>query len=154
MRILAAMTAALTLAGCVTAETIMLDSRTAIISAQGSGYNTQAQVVQKVLVQAATETQARGFTYFQVLDSQDTTRQGQAVIPGNSYSNTNATASCYGGYCSGNANTNSTYTPPQVINVIRPGADVRIRFYRDGEIDPNTQGVWSAADVLAAQQRP
>jgi len=43
-----------------------------------------------------------------------------------------------------NAYPNRTGAPP-----IRPGANLAIRVYRQGEIDPRTPGVWDAQSIAA-----
>ena len=139
------------LSACVTAETVMLDHRTAIISGRGDGYSSQASVVQRVMVEAATAAQARGFRYFAVLDSTDTTRRGAVALPTNTYGQANAQTTCNYAYCNSSATGSSSTYGGGVMEVVRPGTDLQVRFYNDGEIDPNQPGVWDAVAVLAAQ---
>lgn len=136
---------ALALAGCVTADTEMLDDRTAVISGRGTAFDNSAGVLKKILVSAAQTAQARGYEYFQVVSSQDATRVGVYVPP--TSSTTNLSGHCTGNWCSGSANT--TAWGGGMVPMVKPGADVMIRLLRSGEVDPSAPGVFSVAAVLA-----
>lgn len=140
--------AAALLSGCVSAKTHMLDSRTAIISGRGTGLDSPAAVTQKVLRQAATEAQARGYEYFMVVDAQDRSAHGTYTTPGYANTNTFGTANCYGYSCSGSASSTTRYTPGQTIATFAPGADVTVRFLHGSEVSEGMR-VWRAADILA-----
>lgn len=140
---------ALVLAGCVVANTQMLDNRTAVISARGSGFSDTADVARKVLIEAATMAQARGYEYFQILGAQDQTQVGTYVNPGSSSSNTSGFAHCAGNFCHGTATTTTNYTPGYAMPVVRLGADVAVRFLHASEVSADMRGVWSAASVLS-----
>lgn len=152
-KIILATALALTLSACVTAETAMLDERTAIISGRGDGYTTPAQVQQRVLLEAAESATERGFRYFMVTNAQDATRRGMAYMPVTTTGQGNATTNCFMGTCRTTANANAMTYGGGAYEVIRPGSDVQVRFYREGEIDPATPGLWDAQSIIAAQPR-
>lgn len=153
MKKLAAVAAALLLSGCVTAETMMLDDRTAIISGSGDEYSSAARVQRRVFVEAATAAQVRGYRYFVIQNSRDTTTTGTRALPTQTYANAQANTNC--GYVACNT---SAYGQSQTFGggfqqVIQPGMDVLVRFYREGEVDPRQDGVWDATAILAAQPK-
>jgi hypothetical protein len=141
----------LALSACVTAKASMLDERTAIISGRSHGGKSAAEVERKILLEAAQEGQKRGFDYFQILSAEDTTRSGVAYLPGQVNSTTTGSATCAYSSCYGSANTTTTGYGPQAIPFVQPGADVTVHFYRQGEIDPKADGVWSVRSILVAQ---
>ena len=147
---------ALIAAGCARATVAMLDERTAIISGHGSAFNSMAEVQQRTLLTAAKTTQARGFRYFQVVGAANTSSTGTMYIPGQTYTSGTATgtATTLGNTTYGNANYSGTSysTPGTVVPLFKPGVDVTIRMYRDGEINPRTPGVWDSLSILAVQQ--
>jgi hypothetical protein len=151
MRRLFGAVAALAAAGCVAANTTMLDNRTAIISARGSGYNVTADVVKKVLVEAATKAQANGYEYFQIVNALDASSQGVILRPGTTQSNIYGSASCTAYSCVGSASGTSHTGASTMSTYIAPGADVTVRFLNAAEVAPNMKGVFSAAAVLAAK---
>lgn len=137
------------LCGCTSKSAQMLDDRRMSISYLGNTYSSTTDVTREVLHTAALEGQKRGFAYFHVTQAADATRSGMVALPTTTNSYGTASASCFGGYCSGNANSNSTTYGGGLVNVVRPGADVQVRFYRDGEIQVDTPGLWSIAAILA-----
>lgn len=141
--------ALLLLGACARANTTMLDDRTAIISGRGSASNSQADVTKKVLQEAAQQAVTRGYAYFQVTGGQDQSRAGTMIIPGQSTTTGNGMASCYGGVCNGNYSSQTYTSPGMAMGFAKPGADIYVRFYKAGEIDPKTPGVWDAQRVLA-----
>jgi hypothetical protein len=146
MRYLMSAAIALSLSGCVHSSGTMLDNRTAIISARGSAFNNDAQVVQGVLREAAQLTQQRGYSHFLVTDSEDRTTAGTINAPGTA--TTTGTLTGYGNTATYNGYT--TYSPGQSFNVIRPGMDVMIVMFHASDAP---QGAWLAAEVLATQAR-
>lgn len=134
------------LAGCQTTQTTStrLAENVAIISTKGNAFAESEDVLRDVLVNAAVTTQNAGYQYFLIASQQDTTRTDHFVTSGSSY--TSGTINTYGGY--GSYSGMTTYTPPQVHTFVKPGMDVMIRMFRDGEIDPNTPGVFNAASVI------
>lgn len=147
MRRVAALLACL-LAGCVSASSEMLDSRTAIISGRGNAYVSSVDVAKKMLVEAATLAQSRGFEYFAFVGFSDASSTGQFATP--SQSNTYATANCTAYSCVGQSST--TTNPGTVTTYVKPGSDATVRFYHEGEW-PAGQRVWRASEVLAEAVR-
>lgn len=135
MRILLA---AFLLSGCVTADTEMLDSRTVIISAHGSAFDSKSGVIKRVMQEAARKGAERGFQYFQIVSAEDASTTG-VYTPD---TRTSGSIQCAGAFC----NYNSTTSGGGPISVVRPGADVMIRFYHSGE---QPTGAFSIAEVLA-----
>lgn len=123
VRLIAGAFLALALSACMSTESVMLDDRTAIISGRGGGPRTSAEVYQASLIEAATQTQARGFELFQIQSSADKTR-------------TQVIASEY-----------------NVQAVEKPGLDLVVRMYRAGEISPDAPNVFTASKILAAAPR-
>lgn len=145
--------AALALAGCVSTSTAMLDERTAIISGRGSGYSSAADVQQRVILEAATAARARGFRYFVIQSATDQSRSGRMYFPGQTNTYGQGTATCTGNFCSGTYSGQTYSTPAQAFDYVRPGQDVQIRFYREGEINPKAANVWDAVSIMAAQAK-
>lgn len=148
-RVLVAAIAAVLLSGCVTAKATMLDDRTAIISGRGNNFTSQADVLHKVLIEAATTAQARGYRYFVIESSQDTTRRGTAYFPGQTTTTGSVSGVCATAVCTGNYRSQSYTSPGSAVPIVKPGADVQVRFYREGEIDPSPRHVWDTQSVLA-----
>jgi len=149
MRRISIAAAALVLAGCVTTGTAMVDDRTMVISGQGSAYNTSAGVLNKIIHEAALKAQAAGYDYLRILSSQDDSRQGVAIMPGHSTTNTYGTASCFSYSCTGNATSNTYSTPAMAIPYVAPGEDVVVRFYRADEIPADRSGYLKVSSILA-----
>lgn len=139
------------LSACVTAETTMLDERTAIISGRGDEFSSAARVQQRVMLEAATAATSRGYRYFMIQQANDTTRRGIVQRPMTTTGQGQGTTTCYYGTCQTNAQANTMTTGGGSYEVIMPGADILVRFYHEGEIDPATPGLWDAQSVLAAQ---
>ncbi len=144
---------ALLLAGCVTASTKMIDDRTAVIKGRGNAYVSMGDVQARIMLQAATEAQARGYAYFVLGDSYDSSRSGTFAMPTTTNTDFSGSAHCFGAYCNGSGTATSTTYGGGAFGYVKPGADVMVRFFREGEIDPNRPGVWTAARILAAQQK-
>lgn len=140
--------AAFLLTGCVTASSSMMGENAALISTKGMGWNeSNASLVAKATKEAAKMAIARGFTHFTFDGMTDTTSTGMAYLPGNVTSNTNGTVGCFGAYCRVNSTTTTNGYGPRAIPVVRPGADIYVRFYRAGDVIP--QGAFNASQVLA-----
>lgn len=143
------------LPACLRTNTTMIDDRTAIVSGKGSGLDSRAEVLQKVLVEAANATKAHGFDYFVILDAANTSETESIVTPGQTYSSGYATGtgSVYGGTVTSQTSYSgySWSTPGTVSTVVRPGADVMIRMYASNEVEDSRPGVWDAASILATQ---
>jgi len=138
--------AAALLAGCTTAKTMMVDDRTAIISADDMGWG--GNLSWKVVTTAAEMARARGFEQFQIVSSENSARTGVVAMPGQTTTNTYGNAYCYGAWCSGNATTTTTGTPSYLMPYVRNRKDVVVRFFHAGEA-PNEPGVFSVSAILA-----
>ena len=88
-----------------------------------------------------------------VAGGQDQTRGGAVYIPGQTYSTGTASANCFGANCAGSYEGQTYTTPGSAMGYVKPGADIYIRFYREGEIDPKTPGLWDADSVLAVADK-
>lgn len=140
----------LSVAACATTTTTtMFDDRTALISGRDLGWTDQAGVMRKVLRTAAEIGQAKGFDSFDILNAVDASSTGTAVIPGQANTNTTANAYCTGQWCTGAANSRTTATPAQIVDYVKPGADVTVRFYRAGEAKT---GAFKIAAILSTQK--
>jgi hypothetical protein len=123
----------------------MLDDRTAMISASGGGASGMPKVLHRILYNAAQMARQRGYEYFEIVSAADASSTGIMVLPGSS--TTNASAYCTGAWCNGSATTTSGIGI--AMPFVRPGANVMVRFYHGGEVNPTAQGVFSAAAVLS-----
>jgi hypothetical protein len=147
----------LSLAACVRAGATMIDGNTAIISGKGNAFADRAQVLQAVLLRAAEETQARGFTHFVILGAQDATRTGVIALPGQSH--TTSTMTGFGTttgntlLLNGTMTSNTVSTPGTVIPLVKPGADIIVKMYRADQIDVASSGVWDAGAILEQRRQ-
>jgi hypothetical protein len=138
--------------GCASPiQSMMLTEDTALVSAIGHKPEDQGKVVDASLQEAARLTASKGFRYFVIMDAADASKMGsrfEAPMPSARDRNvTTPTA------FSGQLITTPVYRdyfkfPGRNVAFVRPGIDITIRMYREGEIDPKSQGVWSAADLL------
>lgn len=143
----------LSLSACVQTSTTMLNSHTAIISSQGTAFDTHGGVQKATLVEAADLTVKNGFRYFVISGSADRTLHGALYSPGQ----TQTTGTISGtGNTMGNMQTvngsysSSTYTAPGIVTpLVYPGLDIQVKMYKVGEINPKKDGVWDAEEVLA-----
>lgn len=139
----------LALSGCVNTDTMMLDSRTAVIQGRGNAYASGGQVHRKMLKEAAQKAVDAGYTHFAILKRQDASSQGMMYQPGASNTYGSAYGSCYGGMCNAYGSS-STYTSPgYAVPLTFSGADMLVRFYQADEVTPDMPGVWEAATILA-----
>lgn len=131
------------LAGCTTAKTMMVDDRTALVSADDLGWG--GNLTWKVITAAAQMAQQRGFERFEIVSSEDQTRTGVVAMPGSA--TTTGSAYCYGSWCSGSATT--TGRPGYLMPYTRNRRDVVVRFYHEADAPPNA---YVTAAVLAGQK--
>jgi hypothetical protein len=138
------------LAGCASASSMMLSDDTALISAEGKGPRDRDKVVRDALVEAARVTSANGFRYFVVLTADDLTSTLTVVIPGRVLHNQPPRANgSFGAFTGAYATGGSTYTTPErKVERIHPAMDIIIHMYREGEIEPQTDGVFDATAAL------
>lgn len=135
--------AAACLAACMSTNTEMLDSRTAIISGAGNAYSNASSIAAMTLREAATQTLAKGFTHFVVINANDATRTSTWSDGGGG----TAAASCAGNVCSGAG----SWTGPSSTTFVKPGTDLLVRFLTASEA-AQVSNAWSAAEVLAANR--
>lgn len=114
----------------------MLASDRALMTTRGNAFTSPEKVTRDLMVEAATRTQAGGFTWFLIEGSQDVTQSGVFVTPAQG----NASASCNTYNCSGSA----SYTGPTVTPYTKPGTQVMVRFGRG----PKPQNAFDAAEML------
>ncbi len=131
----------------------MITEDTALITVVAQNDNGRAKVVDRALAEAARVTRDHGFRYFVILDAADASQMGVKVLPGQTlplqsinrrgFSATNLNRSYFPG---------ATYmTPDQRVKYVRLGLDVTIRMYREGDVDPKSQGVWDTDAILGVR---
>ena len=140
-------------AACVRTDAEMLDASSAIVSARGTAFDHPATVLKATVAEIAKLAQARGFAYFTIVSAQDATRTATMVLHGDTHTSGSISGSvqAYGdgfGSVSGTYSGTSSTSPDQVINLAKPGSDVVVRFFHEGEVDPRAQGIWSVAAVM------
>ena len=140
------------LSGCatITAESTMLSDNTAHISAVGTSATEGAQMLDAALREAATIASAHGYPYFTVLTADNTSTTQKVRVPGQKWiiempelRGLTARSFTVADYAGGNYT-----TPDETITRFRPGLDLVIQMYRQGEIDPSQDGVWNSDVVL------
>jgi len=139
------------LAGCaaVSAEGTMLSDSTALISTTGSSVEDRAAIVDNALKEAANVTSAHGYHYFTVISADNTSRSITVAVPGQQLAVQNPRFRSLGAPFGGANYFDGIYkTPDMKVTRIKPGLDIIIQMYRQGEIDPNQEGVWIADVVL------
>lgn len=148
-------TALLVAAGCIRTNTAMLDERTMIVSGNAGAIYSMAEVRQRVLLEAAREGRARGFQYFAVLGAENTSTSATIVMPGQTHTSGTVNASAYGvgntAYGTATYNQTSFTTPGSAFEVMKPGQDLTIRFFRASEVNPGASGLWRVESILRAQ---
>lgn len=127
--VILALVGTVALTGCVRASTTFLAPNVAIIDAKGPGTSTNGRVFQAALIQGAKATKSRGYRYFVVNSSMDTSRSGFV------FSGTGTATSSFG------------FGAP----IVMPATSIAIRMYREGEIDPAQEGVWDADALIPAR---
>lgn len=138
----ALLVAAALLASCTTAKTMMVDDRTAIISADDLGWG--GNLTWKIVTTAAEMARARGFERFQIVSSEDSQRTGVVAMPGSS--TTTGSAYCYGSWCSGSATT--VGRPGYLMPYTQNRRDVVVRFYHEADAPSDA---YVTAAVLAGK---
>jgi hypothetical protein len=148
-----AASSALLLAGCATSKTMMVDDRTAMISANDRGWGAEwgVNLDMKVIRGAAEMAQARGFENFQILSANDTSRSGVVPIAGSSTTNTYGNAYCYGTWCSGRATTTTYGTPGYLAPYTISGKNIIVRFLHANEVTADMPNVYTTAAVLSTK---
>jgi hypothetical protein len=138
----------LLLGGCMSATGMMLTDSTAVISALGPASSDRGSVFDSALAEAGRLARTHGYQYFVVLKLDDrsvtTTRYmpGEAIpfdLTGHVSRNPAVTpilspANMAGGTLAG---------PGKALTYVKPGLEITVQMYRQGEIDSNREGVWN-----------
>lgn len=143
---------ALSTSACVRVDDRMLDQRTAMISGRGTAFDSMGGVTEGLVQRAAEMAAERGYPYFAVMNSADRSSTGSWTSPSTTYGSATGYTNCTGSFCTTNLNGSATTYPGQTIQFDRPGAEMMVRFFREGEVNPNAPGVWSVASVLGRGQ--
>jgi len=130
----------LVVGGCAVPHTTMLADDSALISVSGSGPDDRERVIQDALAQAARATAAQGYRYFIILKAQDVSRMGTMSVhdqtgPRTAPNNISKPGTNY-------------VTFSRNVTYLRPGLDITIRMFREGEIDPLIMGVWNTDGTM------
>lgn len=136
----------LVFAGCASARSTVVAPDVAVISGRGSKFNDQGQVIRAAMRSAAKTTLDKGYRYFLIVETKDTTRTGVTVMPGRTYTTTTGTY----GHTSFSAQSRSHSTPSYVTPNVKPGVDFMIRMFREDQAGSDTSGLYDANAVLAA----
>lgn len=130
----------------------VIDGTHARISAKGNGFTDSATIQEYALLKAAEVTTAANKHYFKIVNASDTTRHTSYTTPTQSYTTTTGTvnANTYGNnvYGSYQGNTSTTTYGGQTTNFVKPGTDVIIRMFFEGEVDAKQPGVFDAAAIM------
>jgi hypothetical protein len=144
------LSAATLLAGCALAQGTMLTDNTARITSRANSLANRDRVIEDALAEAARLTRAKGFRYFTILEATDDSSIGSVAILGQITRNKASVAIPFGNTSLGVINRPGTtfVTSATRVQVVRPGLNITIRMYREGEVDPRGQGVWNAETPL------
>ena len=140
----------LLLAACAGPQSRMLTEDTALITVIAPSPDDRPTLVDATLKEAAKISREHGFRYFIILDAADASRTDVRFLPGDSVftrslpqssSILNSRAPAYV--------PRSAFIPPdRKVQYRRPGLEITIRMYREGEVDPGRQGVWNGDVIL------
>jgi hypothetical protein len=134
MKAMLPLIAAVALAGCVQTGVRYLNNNTVVVSARGNGFAKPDQVQRSVMEKAASFAVENGYSHFSILGSADATSVGIYQTP--STANTQGVFAAQPVCCGsvvGAYSQRTTYTPGAAIPIIKPGMDVAVRFYHEGE---------------------
>ncbi len=147
-----------TVSGCVAPiQSMMVTEDTALVSVVGKGPQDQNKVIDASLHEAARLTASKGYRYFVIMDAVDASKTGERrAAPTPTQKDRTATA---GTPVAGQLLFAPVYRdyfkfPSNNVKYLKPGIDIAIRMYHEGEIDPKSQGVWSTAELLNASASP
>jgi hypothetical protein len=114
-------------------STPLTDDREMIV-AKGNAYTDVFRIQQFVLLKAAEDCLAKGYTKFGFLAAQDTSNVSFLVNRGQS--TTDATLTRYGDKATVSGTTTST--PATIMPMVAPGATVYVKFFKGEEMTVNT----------------
>jgi hypothetical protein len=138
------------LTGCASIRSMMITEDTALITVVGQSGSDRTKLVDKALPEAARITRKHGFRYFVILDAADASQSGVKLSPGQPipFMFKNNGRTIFTSFYSPGA----TYvTPDERIQLVRPGLDITIRMYREGDVNPANQGVWNSEIIRGGQ---
>ena len=131
------------LAGCTSTQEVQsmrITDDTALVSLVGRRGDDQDKLSHALMAGAAKVTRERGYSYFVILDSAEANQVVERYIPGEIFSVPTS------GRRRDGSQIQSYYyvTPARTVKELRPGLDIAIRMYREGDIDATQAGVWMA----------
>jgi hypothetical protein len=130
---------------------MMVTEDTALVSVVGKGPQDQNKVIDDSLHEAARLTASKGYRYFVIMNAADASRTGErssAPTPTQRDRSATAATPVAGQLLSAPVYRDYFKFPNRNVKYVKPGIDIAIRMYREGEIDPKSQGVWSTAELL------
>jgi hypothetical protein len=155
-RIAFSLIAAALLAACANASGMMLDENTGVVSALGSASSDAEGVLETALIEAGNLARAHGYQYFTVIKTEDQSITGTQYVPGEAIPAGNslrASTRPVGNTNLGTQSANATYTTPSAaMRYVRPGYELTVKMYSQGDIDPRMEGVWNI-DFLPGKLR-
>ncbi len=135
------------LTGCASgqnSQSMTITEDTALVSVAGKPGMSRATLFREAVGEAARITRDHGYTYFVIIGAADAAQTVSRNVPGQLLASRTARPR--------NTFTASfdpvSTTPGHTVQETRPGLDVTIRMYREGEIEATKEGVWPAAAVL------
>jgi hypothetical protein len=138
--------ACLLLAACAAPKSTMLAENTAAISVVGRSADDRERVIQDALAEAGKITREHGYHYFIIVRAQDASRTTTAFLDDQTVRRSSAANLSKPGA--------SYVTVTRNLMVRRPGLDLTIRMFHEGEIDPRIQGVWNIDGGMGPADRP
>lgn len=136
------------LSGCVRSNVDFIDDRTISISAGGTAFDNSSGVMHHVFLKSAQIALSHGFRYFQIVSDSRRTNVDYWVQPGQTQ--TTGQVSYFGNTANYTQTTNTT--PGTVTEFRKPHEDSIVRFYKEGEVNPNQYGIWDAQRIIDANQ--
>jgi hypothetical protein len=143
------------LGGCASdIQSRMITADTALITAIGRNPTDQAKVVDASLTEAAKVTRDHGYRYFVIVSAADASSIGRTIVPSRAVQEQTLRDGAYG--TSTLLPASDAYgiqtKPGESERYYKPGLDITIRMYREGEINPKSQGVWNPDVILGNGQ--
>lgn len=136
------------LSGCVRSNVDFIDDRTVSISARGTAFDDSSGVMHHVFLKSAHIALSHGFRYFQIISDNRRVNVDYFVQPGQTQ--TTGQVNYFGNTANYTQTTNTT--PATVTEFRKPHEDSIVRFYKDGEVNPNQYGIWDAQRIIDANK--
>src|SRR5580765_7220688 len=137
------------LAGCAGARGMMITEDTAFLTVLGRDGDDPGRVIDKAVMEAARYTQAHGFRYFAILDAANANMTAVRVEFGQRLFAQPISPQRSFAFVPPSQASTPRMLPDQTVMYVRLGLDITIRMYREGDIDPQTEGIWRSDSVLA-----